>query len=145
MHRALSSLGMDDQVVARFSGVLQNIEYAVLTVYRNEQDLLDLEVIDAFDALVRRYAAEEQQRTPAKLRLSGRAVLVFRAAEQTCEWRLGRAALNDDDGRTALPAEEWITIADLLPCLKRLRKSAHMWNEQAGRQGYLDFIANFVL
>jgi len=100
-------------------------------------------VIDALDALVRRYVAEETARTPPRLRLSGPAAFVFGAAEQMCEWRLGRAMLSDDAPDTVIPPDEANSIAEILMCLKHIRKSAHTWNEQGGRQGYLEYISQF--
>jgi hypothetical protein len=50
---------MRDETIEQFLDVLQNIEYAILRVYEHEADLLDLDVIDALDALVRKYVAEE--------------------------------------------------------------------------------------
>jgi len=129
---------MRDDTVEQFYDVLQNIEFAILSVYQHEADLLDFDVIDALDALVRRYAAEEGNRTPPQLRLSERARNVFQAAEQMCEWRLGRAASNE------VPADQQNSVADIVVCLKRIRKSAHLWTEQAGRQGYLNYISQFL-
>ncbi len=40
---------------------LQNIEFAIVRAYEGEQTLLDLDVLDALDTLIRRYAAEIQQ------------------------------------------------------------------------------------
>jgi hypothetical protein len=135
---------MRDETIEQFLDVLQNIEYAILSVYEHEPDLLDLDVIDALDALVRKYVAEEGNRTPPKLRLSQRATRVFEAAERICELRLGREALNGDEPDTPVPSHQLNSVADILVCLKRIRKSVHLWNEQAGRQGYLSYITQFV-
>jgi hypothetical protein len=134
---------MRDETIEKFYDVLQNIEYAILSVYEDESDLLDLDIIDALDALIRRYVAEEGNRTPPKLRLSQRATRVFEVVEQMCEWRLGRNALNEDGQDKLIPPDQRNSIADILVCLKRVRKSVHFWNEQAGRQGYLSYISDF--
>jgi hypothetical protein len=135
---------MHDEVVERFPDLLQNIEVAILSVYASQPDLLDLDVIDALDALVRTYAAEQDSRVPPKLRLSERAAFVVDAVRGMCEWRLGRAALQGDEPDTSIPPVVANSVADVLLCLKRVRKSVHTWNEQAGRQGYLDYIDNFL-
>jgi hypothetical protein len=134
---------MRDDTIEQFYDVLQNIEYAILCVYENETALLDFDVIDALDALIRRYVAEEGSRTPPQVRLSKQATEVFQAAQRMCEWRLGRTSLNDGDDDTAIPAGQRNNLADILLCLKRIRKSAHIWTGQAGRQGYLNYISDF--
>lgn len=133
---------MRDETIERYYDVIQNIEYAILVEYQDETNLLDFDVIDALDGLVRRYAADERNRTPPKLRLSRRADRVYAAAEHMCEWRLGRAPLNVNS-ETVIPQDQRASVADILVCLKRIRKSVCIWNEQAGRQGYLGYIANF--
>jgi len=133
---------MRDETIEQYYDLLQNIEYAILSAYEAERTLLDFDVIDALDGLVRRYAAEEQNRTPPKLRLSPRASQVYSSADHMCEWRLGRASLNADD-ENMIPPDQRNTITDILLSLKRLRKSVNIWNEQGGRQGYLGYIANF--
>ena len=134
---------MRDETIEQYYDVLQNIEYAILCAYETEITLLDLDVLDALDGLVRRYGAEEQNRIPPKLRLSPQANRIYFAAEQMCEWRLGRAPLNPGDDETVIPPDQRNTVADISICLKRVRKSVHIWTEQGGRQGYLLYIAHF--
>ena len=134
-----------DETIEQFHDVLQNIEYAILTVYQDDTSLLDLDVIDALDALIRRYGAEEKARNPPKLFLSGRARTVFDAAGKVSEWRLGRVPLNAPEDGTLIPADQRIGIVDILACLKRLRKSVPVWSERGGRQGYLNYVSDFLL
>jgi hypothetical protein len=134
---------MRDETFERYYDVLQNIEYAILSAYERETTLLDLDVIDALDGLVRRYGAEEQSRTPPRLRLSPQASRIYAAAEQMCEWRLGRAPLNPGEDEAVIPPDQCNTVSDIAICLKRIRKSVHTWTEQGGRQGYLLYIAHF--
>jgi hypothetical protein len=57
--------------------VLQNIEFGIVEVYRADRSLLDIDVKDAIDALIRHYHAEEERRTPPVMRLGDRAQMVF--------------------------------------------------------------------
>ena len=134
---------MRDETMEQFADVLQNIEALICATYEDERDLLDLDVIDALDALIRAYAAEEQGRTRPVSRLSARATRVSEAAEQICEWRLGRRMLQADQSDPAVPPEVRNSVAEILICLKRIRKSVRLWNEEAGRQGYLDYVSDF--
>ena len=134
---------MRDDTIEQYYDVLQNIEYAILCAYGTEATLLDLDVIDALDGLVRRYGAEEQNRTPPKLQLSPQAKRIYTAAEQMCEWRMGRGPLNPGDDDTLISPAQRNTIAEISICLKQIRKSVKTWHEQGGRQGYLHYIAHF--
>jgi hypothetical protein len=134
---------MRDETMEQFADLLQNIEFSILATYEDERDLLDLDVIDALDALIRTYAAEEQGRNRPVHQLSGRTTRVFSGAEHMCEWRLGRRMLNDDEPDSGIPPEEGNSVAEILICLKQIRKSVRLWNEQAGRQGYLDYVSDF--
>ena len=124
--------------------VLQNLEFAVSRGYQADQTLLDLEVIDAFDALIRGYGAESQGRTPPRISLLPKAAMVYELTRRVCEWRLGREVLPGEDDTTNVPPASPLSVDELLACLKRLRKSARFWNETAGRQGYLEYISQFL-
>jgi len=120
--------------------VLQNIEFGIIQVYRADKSLLDIDVKDAMDALVRHYRAEEEQRTPPAGRLGLRAQLVFSSVQAMCEWRLGRAAGPGDTGLE----ESGMPIAELVGCLRKIQKSVSFWSEQGGRQGYLNFVGQYL-
>jgi hypothetical protein len=36
------------------------------------------------------------------------------------------------------------TVDEIITCLKRIQKSIRRWNKEGGRQGYLNFISEFV-
>ncbi len=133
---------MQDDVVERYADVLESIETAIVTSYEEDASLLDLDVLDALDAVIRRYVAEVQARTPPRLSLAARATLVYEEVEHICEWRLGRASLGEEGSPTM--ASEPIDLEVLLLCLKRVRKSVRFWNETAGRQGYLEYVSRFI-
>ena len=120
----------------------QNIEYTITSVHRDEPSLLDLDVIEALDALIRGYGLDEQGRPWPRIPLSARAEAVHDACKRVCEWRLGRAAMTSPagDGGSVAP----IPPGALVQCLKRVRKSARFWNAENGRQGYLEYIGQFL-
>ena len=125
-------------VEEQYLDVLQNIETAIVTAYEENPRLLDLDVMDALAVLIRNYALEEQGVGTRTSRLSSPAQRVHDLARRICEWRLGRQLLNTANP----PADRWasgeLSLAELVLCLKRIRKSVRLWNEQRGRQGYLD-------
>jgi hypothetical protein len=119
--------------------LLQGIESAVQRVYGREPALIDMDVLDAYGSLVRRYAAEESGRSAPNLRLAERPARVFSALLETCEQILGRAH-RAEDGREAPP-----TLADLLRCLRCLEGSVRHWSRECGSRGYLEFINDYVV
>jgi hypothetical protein len=127
----------------QYQDVLQNIEVAIMQVYRAHPDLLDYHVEDALQALASEYAAEQQGRTPRPVQLRELRYTVYAAVKQMCEWRLGRAMSPGEAGGDAL-APEPKTLEEMTACLRRIQKSVRRWNKHGGRQGYLDFVRQYV-
>lgn len=124
----------------RYLDVLQNIEAAIMVVYRNQPTLLDSEVDAALEALITRYTAEERGRTWQPAHLPDHRQEVYDRVGEVCEWRLGRGAV------TSLGAmeSEVKTVGEIVACLKRIRKSVARMTKTRGRQGYLTFVSGFV-
>ena len=119
--------------------VLQNIEFAIISVYRADSTLLDSQVTGAVKALIRHYMAEERGRAASPAHLGERTQRIFDSVKSTCEWRLGRKQ-NADPGELPDAQVEPISIDVILACLRRIRESIRFWTKEAGRQGYLDFV-----
>lgn len=124
----------------RHLDVLQNIEFAIVSISRADASLHDLDVLDAVEALVRHYHAEEEQRRPPVANLADRARRVFGMVKQVCEWRLGRSPLpaHADAPGAVIP------LAELVECLRGIQKSVRRWNRHGGRRGYLEFVSRYV-
>ena len=131
------------RVEEEYPDVLQNIEMAVMAAFRDEPALIDLHVLDAIEALIRRYTCEEQGRGSSKRRLLPRAQRVHDAVLQICEWRLGRAPFNSGEAHGEAGAAP-LSVSVILLCLKRLKSSIRLWSDQGGRQGYLNYIREFL-
>ena len=124
--------------------ILQNIEFAVMSVYRDNPLLVDFDVEAAINALVSLYHAQSQNHEARRTNLNERATLVYERVETMCEWRLGREELLSTDMRERGPRPEPVTLDVIVTCLKRIRKSVQRWNKEGGRQGYLTFVGRFV-
>lgn len=126
----------------QYLDILQNIEAAILSVYRELPDLVDLQVDTAIEALIRAYQAEGTGRQAMDPR-SDSARAVYVAVRRVTEWRLGRQGYANDEQKDVY-IQAPISIPETMDCLKRIRKSIRLWNKQNGRQGYLNYIDMFI-
>lgn len=127
----------------QYLDVLQNIEFAIVRVYHQDPELLDFDVERALNALISAYTAEQRGRTPPPPRLNERSQEVFDSVKAMAELRLGRDALVAEMGEE-LSLGASISEAELIACLKRIRKSVQRWTKEGGRQGYLVFVQQFI-
>lgn len=126
----------------KYESVLQNIEFAIVSVYRERPELLDYEVERVLNVLIRGYQAEGRAIKPVDL--NSLEEKVYTRARTMCEWRLGREKLLADESDVALPQIPSLSLAEIVACLKRIRKSVQKWSQRGGRQGYLRFVNEFI-
>ncbi len=124
--------------------VLQNIEKAIISVYKVRQDLLDMEVEEALDGLIRTYSWEGEQRGTAPLQLTGRTREVFDTVRKVCEFQLGRRLLELSEQKELMLERKSLNAGELLLCLRQVRRSIHVWTSVGGRQGYLEYVRKFL-
>ena len=125
--------------------VLQNIEFAIVNVYRSEQALSDYDVSKILNVLISGYQAELSKRDFSKPNLSPSQERLYVSVKHMCEWRLGREAMDKKEKQFQKGKPESISVEEIIACLKRIRKSVEMWNKQSGRKGYLDYIDQFLV
>ena len=106
--------------------------------------MLDLDAKDAVAALIRHYRAEQEQRSPPDARLGAQARRVFDSMQPICEWRMGRNGASVPEELGPGPTVR-NTLDDIGACLRRIRNSIDFWNKSNGRQGYLSFVAQYVV
>ena len=131
-------MGIEDE----HPDVLQNIELMVATCYRENHEMTDYSAMRLYEALIKRYIAEAAGRTPSTPALPPLEAQLFESTCMMCEWRLGRGPLGDKMG--PMEPSEQIDLETMIRCLRRLNKSAERWNKQGGRQGYLQFMSQYV-
>ncbi|MBD1211133.1 MAG: hypothetical protein H9535_22085 [Ignavibacteria bacterium] len=135
---------MSHPVEEEYQDVLQNLESAVLAVSRQHSGMPDYFISDAYEALITNYAAETNERIPPKLRINGLALEVFHGIKNVCEWRLGRSTFEAAEKQGGTTVETPISLEILVKCLKRLHKSQKYWTQEGGRQGYQNYISQFI-
>jgi hypothetical protein len=120
------------------------VSAAIVSVYREQPALLDYEVDKALDALIRAYQAEQQQRPRVAPVLPALPQTIYERVREMCEWRLGRENPFKAEAGGEVPQPEPYTLAEIVACLKRIRKSVQKWSKREGRQGYVRFITEFI-
>ncbi len=125
-----------------FQDVLQNIEAVIVAYYKDHPELTDYQVDAAYEALNRTYQREKIGGEPV-LPKGSLAQDVYKSIKMTCDWRLGRENVVDEEGQPM--GVEPLTIDEMQGCLKRLRKSLATWNKHGGTQGYLNYIRQFIV
>lgn len=137
--------------------VLQNLEAITVILWREYPELTDYAVERAYDAAFQRYRAEARGRRFEEPKLNGPEAELLENLLRTCEWRLGRASLGPEaDAKEAdetegadrdeeeAPTCKPIPVEDLVDCLRRLLKSVRRHTKRGGRQGYLQFVGQFM-
>jgi hypothetical protein len=123
----------------QYQDVLQNIEFGIVSVYREHAEMVDHAVMRALEALIDHYVAQKIGRAPKRSSLDAVETEVLQRVQAMCDWRLGYAP-----GPGNMPQITPLSPDEILQCLKRILKSAHRWNKLGGRRGYLDFVAKYV-
>lgn len=129
---------------AEYEDVLQNIESAIIQVYRERPDLIDAEVLIAIESLIRTYGSQAQGKSISSRPIKGLSQQVASSVQQMCEWRLGRVTLTDAEGNPVTEVPTPKTPNEIVSCLKRIQSSIRLWTKKGGRQGYLNFVSEFL-
>lgn len=136
-----------------YMDVLQNIEFGIVTVYRQHTEMTDYDAQKTIETLIREYQAESTNRSLPTIAMKPLVQETYDSVKAMCEWRLGRTQIGKEEKKSFFKQRskkhteisiESITIEEIILCLKRIRKSIEFWNRKGGRQGYLDFISEFV-
>lgn len=127
----------------KYEDVLENIEFGIIQIYKENPDLIDAEVATAIEALVRIYGAEAQGKSISNRPIRGVSKKVMESVQQMCEWRLGRATIDNPKDKFA-KAPPTVEVDTIVACLKRIQSSIKLWTQKGGRQGYLNFVSQFI-
>lgn len=137
----------------KYMDVLQNIEFSIVSVYRQHPEMVDWDALKAVETLIREYHAEQTHHLVPAVALKPLAQEVYESVKAMCEWRLGRSQPLVEESKSFFKSPfkkapelkmEPKTTEEIILCLKRIRKSIELWNRRNGRQGYLAFISEYV-
>jgi hypothetical protein len=128
--------------ISEYEDVLQNIEASILRVHRRI-NLLDYDVMEALETLIQYYKRIDQGREATLPELYEKPGMVIAELQSICEWRMGKEPFDPTLGE--LPGNARVcSTAEILACLKRIQKSVNKWHKQYGRQGYLNFVGQYI-
>lgn len=128
----------------QYNDPLRSMEIAIVRHYRTNEALLDWLTLTAVNGLIRTYTAEQRRRQPPKLVLDPIAQPVYTDLKIATDGWLGRGPLIDETGQIAEAGERQLALAEIIACLKRIRRSIEMWQKEGGRRGYFEFIDAFL-
>lgn len=131
------------RVEDQYTDVLQNIEFGIVTTYKDYPEMSDSDVMRMLEALIDRYTAEKIGRSPRHFSLSEVEQTLLENVRRVCEWRLRRSTLADSSEELKGEPEP-VTIDKIVLCLKRVLKSVQRWDKDGGRRGYLSFVTQYV-
>ncbi|MDD5415322.1 MAG: hypothetical protein PHH96_10950 [Smithellaceae bacterium] len=122
----------------KYQDVLQDIEFAIVSIYRENLEMTDYAVMRSLEAIINHYSAEKTGKRPRNYSLDEIEKEIFRQVQSVCEWRLGRPS------SFGMPGITPISLDEIIQCLKRILKSVEKWNKHEGIQGYLRFVSQYV-
>ena len=128
----------------RYMDVLQNLEFAIVSVYHEYPELADSNVDRVLEGLIRIYTAVLNQRPGPVLSFSELDQTLLSQIRGMCEWRLGHDGPQTQAGEKMIVSEPK-TPDEIVACLKRIRKSVKRWTKQGGQQGYLRFVSRYII
>ncbi|MGE5196347.1 MAG: hypothetical protein ACM3JI_03345 [Anaerolineae bacterium] len=121
----------------QYLDVLQNIEWALLSLVKEHPELSDHDMLRIIEQALTYYKSQQRENLViAQSKLTDIRQDIFERIRSMCEWRLERLPSPNKE-----IACNPIIIEELLLCLKRIEKSIKFWTKQGGRKGYINFAA----
>jgi len=122
----------------QYEDVLQNIEFAIISVYREHPGISDKSVLQVLNEMIDHFVNEKQGVEPRGVYLPESSKLMYDRVHEMCKYRLGQISGEET------PPVTVVSIDEIIACLKRIRKSVKMWRKERGKQGYLTYVSNFI-
>lgn len=124
--------------------VLQNIEFAIVSVYRNDPSVRDVDAILALEALTSYFHQKNRGIKPGMPdHLSDKSGPIFSAVLEILALRGEQHAEPAERPRFSRALRATTQEDIYLACLRKIEKSAKRWHKLKGERGYLDFIINY--
>jgi len=128
------------RIEEQYMPVLKSIESSIVAHYRTQRDMTDYSVMAALEAAISHYKAVHQHRVPRTASLPEKDARLFTAIKEACDKSMAQITAPGKSGQPGQP----LSAEEMMACLKRLLKSVQFWNKESGRQGYLNYVVQFV-
>ena len=126
----------------RLLPILQNIEFGIVSVYRENPNMLDHQALDAVEATLDYFIAKVRGRAPRDFNLDPLAL----AATESIKSILKLTTETRNELEPHLSDKDTIdSINEIIQALKTVKSSITKWTKQNGRQGYLNFVVQYVI
>jgi hypothetical protein len=111
--------------------VLQKIESSILGIYETESTLIDYDALNVVEALISYYVASIRNKEPKPHNLTGKTNTLFEGVKNSIE-------------NEVIKSDKSISVELIIECLKKIRGSIKFWTKERGRQGYLNYVSQFL-
>ena len=129
----------------RYPGILQNIEFAIVAVYRENPDVRDVDAIQALEALTKYFRHKSRGSDPdLPTDLSNQVEDIFTAVLEVLSIRDGLTEATPKRPSFSRAFREPTQDEIFLACLRKIEKSARRWNKRNGERGYLNFAIEYL-
>lgn len=133
----------DELFAEIYEELLYSMERTIYDVYSSHKSLIDLEVIIIFDCLIQDYRKLEMGSEAPKVHHFAEPMhSLYSSLRFLCNTLLEKCTMVFE--RSEQSETKPLDISEVIGCLMKLRSSARVWNKLNGRQGYLEFIGNYL-
>lgn len=134
-------MGLEDS----YPDILQNIEFMIVRIYKENGELRDKNVLKSIEALKKHYHALVTRKNPVDPSLEGLELDIYKEIMLILERRRTPTNQADQPKRFSrafkAPTQDEIFLA----CLSKIEKSVKRWTKERGERGYLDFVKHYIL
>jgi hypothetical protein len=103
--------------------VLQDLEFVIVTTYKQRPEMTDYDVMRIMEALIDGYQAETIGRLPRYSPVTDVEIDLMDILRIMYEWRLGRIQLLKDERMKELEKTDPKTLDEIVACLKEIHNS----------------------
>lgn len=139
----------------KYIQVLHNIEMGIVSVYRENENMTDWDALRGLETVLKHYQSKIKDREPKVISLNPLAQTTYERVLEICEMTLSNQPMlvevNENllgflpvKKKKEIPADPK-TMEEVIICLRRVRDSIQFWTKEAGRQGYLMYIDQFLI